>query len=525
MIFSKLFFVGFFLPLFTLIYFLMPDIRKKNIVLLIFSLAFYGYSGIRYLLLLILMVFISYLSAIKIERLKRKDSSAKVVLSISIAIMLLVLGVFKYTGFFMESFGSIFSKDIIIIRFALPLGISFYIFKLISYMVDVYRGDIKAESFFNVLLYAVIFHQSLQGPIVRMPEMIDDMKHRSVKKSDMVEGIYRFTIGLAKKTLLADHASAIANQLIPAGNNFGDLSFMAAHFSAFFYMLLIYLDFSAYSDMAIGLGRMIGFKYPENFNYPYIAVSVKDFWRRWHISLSKFFRDYIYFPLGGSRRTFLRTVLNLFVVWSLTGLWHGSSLNFVLWGIYYFVFIVIENIFKKIGFSGNRKSTVISSLFGHIYTLLVVYFGWVLFRFEDFSKLSSVLNVMLGRNNVAIMDTETLLIIKNNIFFIIISIFASTPIFKIIHEKALKEMIRKRESYIRVSNIKNRNISKEIDMDEKQRKAMKRIGRIAKKRAKRLIIGERLYYTRRSILMLILLSLSLIAMFANTYVPFLYNEF
>ncbi len=428
MVFSSLFFVFLFLPLNLLVYRLVRGITKKNIVMLTFSIIFYAWAGPEYVLLLLGMVLIAWLGALSVTAFDRK----KISLGITVALMLFLIGYFKYAGFILTTFHNLFGMPEIIPEIALPIGISFYTFQLISYVVDVYRGEVPAQrKYWLLLLYASLFHQCIAGPIVRYKDVQRDILHRKVKNTELANGIKRFCIGLAKKAILANGCAAIADTFLLADDTaaLSAVPALGLWFGMLAYMLEIYLDFSAYSDMAIGMGLMIGFHYRENFNYPYISNSITDFWRRWHISLSSFFRDYVYIPLGGNRVGYGRLIFNLFVVWFLTGLWHGASWNFILWGLYFFVFLVIEKFFLL-----ERLKNVPAAI-GHIYALIVVYFGWIIFKFESMSDIGIVLKGMFGLNGNAFTNMTVGLTFKNNLFFLIFAIVASTPLMKFIYGK------------------------------------------------------------------------------------------
>lgn len=423
MTFSSLIFLFFFLPVFLLVYHKVSGIRRKNLVLLAASLIFYCWGGVRYLLLLAAMTAVGWMGALQIEKYRPEDSRRKRWMIASVAVFLAVLGIFKYTGFFLGTFGAIFRLPSQAENIALPLGISFYTFKLISYVVDVYWMKTEAQkNYWMVLLYTSIFHQSLQGPIVRYTEMEEELTERRAGRSQFMEGMIRFSVGLGKKTILADHCGVLAESFLPLGS-VASVPVSGVWLGSLCYMLQIYLDFSAYSDMALGLGRMIGFHYPENFNYPYLAVSVRDFWKRWHISLSSFFRDYVYIPLGGSRCSVRRLHINLLAVWALTGLWHGASWNYVLWGIYYFAFLVLENYWK-------RKGIQLPPALARVYTLAVVFFGWIFFRFEDFGAMGRAFLGLFGLNGNGIGSAVVSLTFRNNVFFLILAVLAVTPVWK-----------------------------------------------------------------------------------------------
>ena len=454
MVFSSLLFVYLFLPLNLLFYAGFSDIRKKNICVLVFSLIFYAWTSLKYLILLMLMALVSYIGARLIGHF-RETRKAAWILAADLAISLGVLGYFKYLGFFcnvVNSFTNLFEQ---IPSMLLPVGISFYTFQLISYVVDVYRGDIEADcKYTNILLYTALFHQCIAGPIVRYKDIAQALKERKTDINAMNDGISSFCVGLAKKTLLADSCAAILEQMLPQTmNGITHATAAAVWTGGLLYMLQIYLDFSAYSDMAIGLGKMTGFHYKENFNYPYTAVSVTDFWRRWHISLSTFFKDYVYIPLGGNRKGLLRQLLNMFIVWVLTGLWHGAAYNFVLWGLYFFLFLAIEKLVLLKFFAW--LPAVLSAVVSRLYTLAVVFFGWILFRFEDMEQAAAVIKGLFGLNGNAFTSLETNTLLLNNIVFIAVCLIAATPAVKKTAEK-LKGLARENSmAYLRIYNALN----------------------------------------------------------------------
>ena len=360
----------------------MSTIRAKNIVLLVFSMIFYAWGGAQYLVLLVGMTFAAWLSARMMER--YQDTSLRIVLFISTCVILIgILCIFKYTGFFLEGVRFLFGAPKKIPEIVLPIGISFYTFQLLSYVVDVYKKEVEAQkNFWVLLLYAGLFHQCVAGPIVRYSTVAKELEHRRARMSEAAEGVWRFSAGLAKKAILANGCALVADMFLPLdGAALEHVPAFGIWIGILAYTMQIYLDFSGYSDMAIGMGLMVGLHYQENFNYPYIAGSVQEFWRRWHISLSSFFRDYVYIPLGGSRNGEVKTIRNLFIVWALTGLWHGAAWNYVVWGLYFFCFLVLERFCKQRNFS-------LPPVARNIYTLLVVAFGWILFRFTDFSNVA-----------------------------------------------------------------------------------------------------------------------------------------
>ena len=444
MVFSSLFFIFFFFALNLIAYNLAGNIRQKNMVLLVFSLIFYSWGGPKYLLLLLSMVFASWGFALMIER--AKDAAIKRWYLIGNCVFMLgLLGIFKYLTFFAGVTHSLFSLPKEVPQIALPVGISFYTFQLLSYVIDVYRGEIQAQKkFWYLLLYASLFHQCIAGPIVRYQLVADEIEHRRIRLDEFGQGIKRFSIGLAKKAVLANGCASVADTLVPSLTaDIMEIPAAGLWVGILFYALQIYLDFAAYSDMAIGMGLMVGFHYNENFDYPYIANSVKDFWRRWHISLSTFFRDYVYIPLGGNRKGPRRTTINLLVVWGLTGMWHGASWNYILWGLYFFIFIFLENNFL------SEKLKRLPGFVGHFYALAAVYFGWILFRCEDLGNLGAILKGMFGLNGNGFLDMSTSITIQNNIYLLIFCIIASTPLLKWVHSymQRLQEL-RRRIPYV-----------------------------------------------------------------------------
>lgn len=426
MVFSSLTFLFLFLPLNLLAYFFAKDIKTKNTVMLVFSLIFYAWGEPVYILLLVGMTFIDWYLTLKIAVNRRKPSKAKLFLTLAVTADLLLLGIFKYGTFTLSNLNHIFGVSKTVPSIALPIGISFYTFQLMTYCIDVYRGEVRAQrSFKMLLLYVSLFHQCIAGPIVRYKDVVSELENRSVTYNDIGDGLNRFVTGLAKKAVLANAcAAAVDKLLVPDGGDFSVLaskSVLSLWVGMLAFALQIYIDFSAYSDMAIGMGRMIGIHYLENFDYPYVSCSVTEFWRRWHISLGSFFRDYLYIPLGGNRKGVFRTAFNLFVVWALTGLWHGASWNFVLWGLYFFIFILAEKLFLSRLLAKNRAAA-------HAYLLLVIFFGWILFKFENLSDVLCVLKGMFGAGGNKFSDFETITTIKSYIVILAVSVIASTPL-------------------------------------------------------------------------------------------------
>lgn len=425
MVFSELIFVYAFLPLNIIVYFLSKDIRTKNNVMLLFSLVFYAWGEPLFVLLLVGMALVNWLFSlwVGVARARGRHGSARLALVLACIVSLGAIGVFKYGTFIMENVQLLTGFPSVIPDILLPIGISFYTFQLLSYVVDVYRGEVPPQrSFRLLLLYVSLFHQCIAGPIVRYKDVSEELLCRTTSFKDMSEGITRFTVGFAKKALLANHCDFLANQLL--GDDLSTRPAAALWASMLCYAMMIYLDFSAYSDMAIGMGKMVGFHYKENFDYPYISQSVTEFWRRWHMSLSSFFRDYVYIPLGGNRCSKGRQLLNMLVVWFLTGLWHGASWNFVLWGLYFFVFLALEKLF--LGFVLDMLPRVLR----HVYLLAVVFFGWVLFRIENLQDVWTVVCGMFGANGNVWTDFETNTLLLGNVVFLGVAVLGCTPLVK-----------------------------------------------------------------------------------------------
>ena len=424
MVFSSLLFVFLFLSFNLLSQIVLKKTEYKNAAMLAFSILFYCWAGPVYFLLLLFDTFVCWGAARLIENSGKTDR--KILLAFAVFAVLLVLGIFKYTGFVCGTLQSIFGFPSEVISIALPVGISFYSFQLISYVADVYRGQVAAQKkFWVLLLYACLFHQCIAGPIVRYSDVEKDILTRRVNRAEIGRGISRFTVGLAKKAVLANSCAAVADLFFDkTATELAKTPALGLWLAGFAFMLQIYLDFSAYSDMAIGMGLMCGFHYRENFNYPYTADSVTDFWRRWHISLSTFFRDYVYIPLGGNRKGTARQIFNLFVVWGLTGLWHGASWNYVIWGLYFFVFLVLEK------FVLGEKLNRIPKAARILIVLIIVYFCWIIFKFEDFNSLGTVLKGLFGLNHNPFGGKAVSLAFKSNYRLLVFSATACLPLGK-----------------------------------------------------------------------------------------------
>lgn len=416
-------FLFIFFPVTLFFYFIVKNDKVKNIVLVIASLIFYSWGEPVWVCLLIFSSILDYTVSLGIEKYRGKKIT-KLFIALSVVINLGLLAAFKYSGFFISTLNGIFRLSLHVPTFSLPIGISFYTFQTMSYSLDVYKGDVKAQkSFINFLMFVSLFPQLIAGPIVRYSDIDTQIDHRTVTIDGFAKGMTRFMAGLGKKVLIANYAGSLAESLLA---NVDNAAVMSVWVGVLFYAFQIYFDFSGYSDMAIGLGHMFGFNYPENFKYPYISTSITDFWRRWHITLSSFFRDYVYIPLGGNRVSLPRQILNLFIVWGLTGLWHGASWNFVIWGLYYFVFLCLEKfVFKKF-------LDKIPKVIRWVYSMFVVLIGWMIFYFEDFSAMKSAFSVAFGASGNAFTDPVMNAMIINNIPFIIIAAIACAPIAKLV---------------------------------------------------------------------------------------------
>ena len=422
MVFSSLTFIYYFLPLVLLFYFIIPS-KYKNLVLLISSLLFYFYGEKEYTIILILSCIINYYSAKFIE--KSNNKTSKIILIITTIINLGLLCYFKYTNFFINNINSIFNSNINPLNVVMPIGISFFTFQTLSYVIDVYNKKVKASNnFIDFACYVCLFPQLVAGPIVRYSDINKELKNRKTSFNNFSIGSKRFIIGLSKKILIANVIGEFINIL----QNLNNQSILSYILIAISFSIQIYFDFSGYSDMAIGLGKIFGFNFLENFNYPYIAKSITDFWRRWHMSLSSFFRDYVYIPLGGNRKGVKKQIRNIFIVWMLTGFWHGANWNFIIWGLYFGILLIIEKFFLK-DFLDKHK------IFSHIYTLFLVIISFVIVNSNSIADIFSFLKNMFGFTNIPFVNNETIYYFKSYLILLIISILASTPLFKNIYLK------------------------------------------------------------------------------------------
>lgn len=426
MVFASITFLYYFLPIFLILYFIFPK-KYKNIVLLIFSFIFYFYGEPKYILLMLIEVFFSYFMTLSLEKNKSKS-----LLGIIISFHIFLLCVFKYFNFIITNINSIFGGNISLLNIVLPIGISFYTFQIISYEVDVYRGKVKAsKSLIDYMTYVFLFPQLIAGPIVRYETISKELKSRKVTLEDFSYGVNRFIIGLFKKVVIANNIGELCNIL----NNSSEVSVLLYWALGISYMLQIYFDFSGYSDIAIGIGRMIGFKFPENFNYPYIANSVTDFWRRWHMTLSSWFRDYVYIPLGGNRVSTLKHIRNILVVWMLTGLWHGASWNFIIWGIYFGVILIIEK------YCLNKVLEKLPRVIRNIYAMFIVMISFIIFSSDDISSALVAIKGLFSFSSLKFSNDFIIYYIRSYGVILIGGLVLCTPLIKNVINKLRENKI------------------------------------------------------------------------------------
>ena len=420
MLFSSITFLFMFLPIVMAVYYLVPN-GAKNIVLLLASLFFYAWGEPVYVVLMILSIVLNYFCGRDIEANADNPKKAKLSLVFALTANILILGFFKYYGFLLDTVNSFLTTDIPYRVLPLPIGISFYTFQAISYVIDIYRKDAKPQK--NILyfaLYISMFPQLIAGPIVRYADIEEQLKMRKVTLRKLGQGSMYFIIGLAKKVIIANSTGAVFEEV--AAMSTGSLSVLTAWVGVFSYAFQIYFDFSGYSDMAIGLGAILGFHFPENFNYPYIATSVTDFWHRWHISLSTWFKEYVYIPLGGNRKGLARQILNILIVWTLTGIWHGAGWNFLFWGLWFALFLILEKLFLG---ELLKNAPVV---FGRVYTLTVVLISWVFFALEKPGEILAYLQAMFGLNGVGLMNTQAMFLGNEYLVLLIIALVACLPV-------------------------------------------------------------------------------------------------
>lgn len=430
MLFSSIVFLFTFLPAVMILYYLLP-VRFRNVILLLASLVFYAWGEPVYLFLMLLSILFNYFSGLDIARNLQDKRAAKRSLVFNLIINLAVLGFFKYEGFVLDTLNGILPVHISYHALPLPIGISFYTFQILSYIIDVYRGNVKVQTNLpNFALYVTMFPQLIAGPIVQYADVDEQLASREILRTKFGEGSMYFIRGLAKKVLLANTSGMIFTEV--SGLAKDNIAVMTAWLGAFAYMFQIYFDFSGYSDMAIGLGKMFGFEFNMNFNYPYVSKSITEFWRRWHISLSSWFRDYVYIPLGGNRVSKIKHIRNLLIVWFLTGLWHGAAWNFVAWGLYYGVILIIEKYLLSPVL--DRLPDVVR----HIYSIVLVVIGWVLFFSSSFGQAADYIRVMFGAGAHGFADRESMYLLTSNLILWLILIFGSTPLVHFRYEHMLR---------------------------------------------------------------------------------------
>lgn len=419
MVFSSLSFIYVFLTLVLITYFAVPK-KLRNLVLLIFSLAFYYVSEQKLIIIMIISSLTDYFCSLGIEHFRERKGMTRLFLGLSLLINLSLLGYFKYADLFINSFNMLTGSEVPLLKIALPIGISFYTFQTMSYTIDVYRGNVKAErNFINFAAYVTLFPQLVAGPIVRYETVAAELKERTVSFQRFSRGAVRFCIGLGKKVLLANSLASLVRLYDSAAGH----TVLMAWAAAIAIPLQIYFDFSGYSDMAIGLGDIFGFSFPENFNYPMISKTATEFWRRWHMTLGTWFRDYIYFPMGGSRVKPARHILNLITVWFVTGMWHGAEYNFILWGLYYCVLLILEKFFCG-------KYLERSKILSHIYFAIITVCGFMLFHTEDLSLLPARLGELIGMGTTGFTDTVSTFYVTSYLPTVIIAIIGATPLAK-----------------------------------------------------------------------------------------------
>ena len=420
MLFSSIVFLFSFLPAVMILYYLLP-VRFRNVILLLASLVFYAWGEPVYLFLMLLSILFNYFSGLDIARNLQDKRAAKRSLVFNLIINLAVLGFFKYEGFVLDTLNGILPVHISYHALPLPIGISFYTFQILSYIIDVYRGNVKVQTNLpNFALYVTMFPQLIAGPIVQYADVDEQLASREVSRTKFGEGSMYFIRGLAKKVLLANTSGMIFTEV--SGLAKGNIAVMTAWLGAFAYMFQIYFDFGGYSDMAIGLGKMFGFEFLENFHYPYVSTSVTEFWRRWHISLSTWFREYVYIPLGGNRKGDSRTITNLLIVWMLTGFWHGAAWNFVAWGLYYGIILILEK------FVWGQYVEKWPGAVRHIYAMVLILIGWVLFFSPSLGYALKYVGVMFGIGASGLMDKLGWFYLLSNWLIYLMAVLGSSSI-------------------------------------------------------------------------------------------------
>lgn len=425
MVFSSIVFLYIFLPIMLLLYFIVPS-KFKNAIMILASLIFFAWGEIRYIFIMLLLAVMDFFCGKKITQYYDNKKKKLLYLLIDVIVNLLILFFFKYADFIISNINTITGLSIPLLNIPLPIGVSFNTFQSLSYIIDVYRGTVKCEkSFYNYLTYTTLFPQIIAGPIVRYETVDEELETKNISLENFSIGMKRFIIGLGKKVLIANNVGALWNT-IEIGN-YSELSMLFAWIGIIAFALQIYFDFSGYSDMAIGLAQIFGMKFDENFNYPYISRSITEFWRRWHITLSSWFKDYIYIPLGGNRKGLAKQIRNILIVWFLTGAWHGASWNFILWGVYFGVILILEKLLLL------KLLEKLPKILRHLYSIVLILVGWAIFAFGDLEKVVNYIKAMFTNN--IIINQEALYYFKNYIFIIVIGIICCIPLWKKLKEK------------------------------------------------------------------------------------------
>ena len=420
MVFSSITFLYIFLPLMLLLYFIVPS-KLKNAVMILASLIFFAWGEIRYILIMLILAVMDFVCGTLITKYWGNKNKMKLYLFIDVGVNLLILFFFKYADFIIANINSFTGLNIPLLHIPLPIGVSFNTFQSLSYIIDVYKGTVKCEkSFYNYLTYTTLFPQIIAGPIVRYETVDEELETKNISKDNFSRGMQRFIVGLGKKVLIANNVGKLWNVL--ETGLYIQNTVLLSWIGIVAFALQIYFDFSGYSDMAIGLANIFGMDFDENFNYPYISKSITEFWRRWHITLGSWFRDYIYIPLGGNRKGFVKQIRNIIIVWFLTGAWHGASWNFILWGVYFGVILILEKLFIL------KILEKLPKVFSHIYAIFLILVGWVIFAFEDLVLVKNYFVNLFNFNNL--FNNEALYYLKNYGLILAIGIILSTPIIK-----------------------------------------------------------------------------------------------
>ena len=434
MVFSSIVFLYIFLPIMLLIYFVVPR-KLKNAVMILASLVFFAWGEIRYIFIMLILAVMDFFCGKGINKNEGNKPKQKLYLFIDIGVNLLILFFFKYADFIIANINEILNTQIPLLNIPLPIGVSFNTFQSLSYIIDVYRGTVKCEkSFYNYLTYTTLFPQIIAGPIVRYETVDEELETKKISMDNFSKGMRRFIVGLGKKVLIANNVGTLWN-IIEIGE-YSEMSMLLSWTSIIAFALQIYFDFSGYSDMAIGLANIFGMDFDENFNYPYISKSITEFWRRWHITLGSWFRDYIYIPLGGNKKGFLKQIRNILIVWFLTGAWHGASWNFILWGLFFGVILILEKVILL------KLLKKLPTWTNYVYTAFLVLISWVIFAFEDLGKVKDYLFTMFHLNKTNIVNAEGLYYLKNYFIIIVIGLILSTPIIS----KLLKKLEEKQSN-------------------------------------------------------------------------------